>query len=146
MRQSRRSFKVGKLMTNFALSAQVFGSIDEVEAKITAALKEVGFGILTRIEADQVLKEKIGVETAPYRILGACNPVLAHQALSLKPEVGVFLPCSVCLRQESNGSVSIWALDPGTVVETLNDPNLSIYGAQARELIQRALSKTTEIA
>jgi uncharacterized protein (DUF302 family) len=125
---------------NFALNAQAHGSIDDVETRVTAALKDVGFGILTRIEADKVLKEKIGVDTAPYRILGACNPKVAHQALQAQPEVGVFLPCNVCLRQEENGTVSIWALDPGTVVDTLGDPALSPYGAQARDLIQQAIN------
>jgi uncharacterized protein (DUF302 family) len=124
---------------DFVLKSRAVGGIDDVEMRVTAALKDVGFGILTRIEADKVLKEKLGVDSAPYRILGACNPKLAHQALDMRPEVGVFLPCSVCLRQESDGSVSIWALDPGTVVETLNDPGLSPYGAHARELIQKAL-------
>jgi uncharacterized protein (DUF302 family) len=124
----------------FVISHSAKGTIDEIETKLTAALKEVGFGILTRIEVDKVLKEKIGAETAPYRILGACNPKLAHQALAAKPEVGVFLPCSVCLKQESSGTVSIWALDPGTVVETLNDPELNPHGAQARELISGAIS------
>jgi uncharacterized protein (DUF302 family) len=124
---------------NFALTAHASGSIDDVETRVTAALKEVGFGILTRIEADKVLKERLGVDTAPYRILGACNPKLAHQALEIRPEVGVFLPCSVCLRQESNGTVSIWALDPGSVVETLGDLELSPHGAQARNLIEKTL-------
>ena len=125
---------------NFTLTTHASGNIDDVETRITAALKEVGFGILTRIEADKVLKEKLGVDTAPYRILGACNPTLAYQALEIKPEVGVFLPCSVCLRQESNGTVSIWALDPGSVVDTLGDPNLSSHGAQAHNLIEKAIT------
>jgi uncharacterized protein (DUF302 family) len=124
---------------NFSLTSQVQGTIDEAEARITSALKDVGFGILTRIEVDKVLKNKLGVETAPYRILGACNPKLAHRALEMRPEVGVFLPCSICLRQESNGTVSVWALDPGAVIETLEDQNLSPYGEQSRELIQKAL-------
>jgi uncharacterized protein (DUF302 family) len=128
---------------NFALTARASGSIDDVETRITAALKDVGFGILTRIETDKVLKEKLGVDTAPYRILGACNPKLAHQALEIKPEVGVFLPCSVCLRQESDGTVSIWALNPQVVVETLNDPKLSPYGAQAKSLIEKAINSLT---
>jgi uncharacterized protein (DUF302 family) len=124
---------------NFVLTSSARGTIDDVETRVTAALKDVGFGILTRIEADKVLKEKLGVDTPPYRILGACNPKLAHAALALKPEVGVFLPCSVCLRQETDGSVSIWALDPGTVVETLGDPNLSPHGTEARSLIEKAI-------
>lgn len=124
---------------SFTLSARASGTIDDVEAKLTAALKNVGFGILTRIDADKVLREKIGVETAPYRILGACNPQLAHQALEMRPEVGVFLPCSVCLRQESDNTVSIWALDPASVVDTLHDPKLSPHGANARDLIEKAI-------
>jgi uncharacterized protein (DUF302 family) len=125
---------------NFTLTSSATGSIDEVETRITAALKEVGFGILTRIEADKVLKTKLGVDTPPYRILGACNPQLAHQALQMRPEVGVFLPCSVCLKQEEDGTVSIWALDPATVVDTLGDPQLSPHGEQARGLITQAIN------
>ncbi len=124
---------------NFTLTAKAHGGIDEVETRVTAALKEAGFGILTRIEADKVLREKLGVETPPYRILGACNPQIAHRALEARPEVGVFLPCSVCLKQETDGTVSIWALDPQTVVDTLGDPALSPYGAQARGLIDKAI-------
>jgi uncharacterized protein (DUF302 family) len=126
-------------VTNFVLATQVRGTIDDVETRITAALKEVGFGILTRIEADKVLKEKLGVDIAPYRILGACNPTVAHQALTLRPEIGVFLPCSVCLKQEERGTVSVWALDPGAVIETLGDPGLATYAAQTRGLIEKAI-------
>ena len=111
-----------------------------METRIAAALKEVGFGILTRVQADKVLKEKLGVDTAPYWILGACNPKIAHQALELTPEIRVFLPCSVCLRQESDGTVSIWALDPGSVVDALGNPQLSPHGAQARNLIESAIN------
>ncbi|HEY3295310.1 MAG TPA: DUF302 domain-containing protein [bacterium] len=128
---------------NFVLSTRAHGTIDDVETRITAALKESGFGILTRIEADKVLKEKLGVDTAPYRILGACNPQIAHRALAVRPEVGVFLPCSVCLRQEEDDTVSVWALDPGTVVETLGDPVLTPHGAQARSLMKKALASLT---
>jgi len=124
---------------NFVISAKAKGTIDDVESRITAGLKEVGFGILTRIEADKVLKEKIGADIAPYWILGACNPKLAHQALEMKPEIGVFLPCSVCLKQEDDGTVSVWALDPDAVVQTLGNADLSPHGAQARGLIQKAL-------
>ena len=131
---------------SFALSTKAVGTIDEVEARVTSALKDVGFGILTRIEADQVIKQKLNLDTAPYRILGACNPNLAHQALEMKPEIGVFLPCSVCLRQEEDGTVSIWALDPGAVVDTLHDPNFVAYGAQARGLIEKALSVVGQTA
>ncbi|MDK9699037.1 MAG: DUF302 domain-containing protein [bacterium] len=123
----------------FAIAKKATGTIDEVETKITAALKEVGFGILTRIEADKVLKEKIGVETTPYRILGACNPTLAHNALEADPSIGVFLPCSVCLRQEDDGTVSIWALNPATVVDTLNNAELAPHGKKAQDLITSAI-------
>ena len=125
---------------NFAISRQVPGRIDEIEARITESLKQVGFGILTRVEADRVVKEKLGLDTAPYRILGACNPRIAHAALEADPRIGVFLPCSVCLKQEPGDLVSIWALDPGAVVEALENDALAPFAGQARALIEQAIN------
>jgi uncharacterized protein (DUF302 family) len=125
---------------NFAISRQVPGRIDDIEARIMDALKQVGFGILTRIEADKVIKEKLGLDIVPYRILGACNPQIAHAALDADPRIGVFLPCSVCLKQEEGDRVSIWALDPGTVVDAMANATLAPYGSEARALIEQAIN------
>ncbi len=123
----------------FSIKHRAVGTIDEIETKLTSALKENGFGVLSRLEVDKILAEKIGVTIAPYRILGACNPRLAYESLKVEPEIGVFLPCSVCLREETDGTVSIWALDPSAVVEAIHQPDLTESGLQARALIEHAL-------
>lgn len=125
----------------FSIFKKVNGTIDEVETKLSASLKENGFGILTRVEVDTTLKEKIGEIVAPYRILGACNPKLAHQALQAEPSLGVFLPCSICIRQEPDQTVSIWALDPSAVLETVENPDLAPHGELAKNLIQGAIDR-----
>ncbi len=123
----------------FSIEHKATGTIDEVEVKLTAALKSAGFGILTRTEVDKVLLEKIGEKVAPYRILGACNPQIAHQALQAEPAIGVFLPCSICLRQEEHNIVSIWALDPAAVVNAVDNAELIPHGAKAQEMIEKAV-------
>ena len=79
---------------------QIKGKFTDVEQLLVAALKDNGFGIITEIDVQKTLKEKMGVETAPHKILGACNPSYAHKALTLEPSIGVLLPCNVVIRQE----------------------------------------------
>jgi uncharacterized protein (DUF302 family) len=79
--------------------------------KAEQALKEEGFGILCRIDVQATLKEKLGEETAPYVILGACNPPFAHQALTIAPEVGVLMPCNVVVRDLGNGETRVEAIN-----------------------------------
>jgi len=88
------------------------GPIDAVATRVVEALKSEGFGVPTEIDVSSVLKEKIGADLPPYRILGACNPKLAHQALSAENKIGVMLPCNVILRQEADGRVEVAAVDP----------------------------------
>ncbi|MCX7834991.1 MAG: DUF302 domain-containing protein [bacterium] len=126
---------------DFALTFQVEGTLSEVEPKVTAALMDNGFGVLTRIDVRETLRNKIGVETSPYVILGACNPRLAHQALENQPALGVFLPCSVCLKEEPEGIVTIWALNPETVIAQTGSKELVEHGQYAREFIESALKK-----
>jgi len=78
---------------------------------VTAALKEQGFGVLTRIDVDKTLKEKIDVDFRPYSILGACNPVLAHKALNAQPEVGLFMPCNVTVETTPEGKSLVRIID-----------------------------------
>ena len=86
-------------MAKYGMNSTVSGSIEEVKGRVVSALKEQGFGILTEIDVQKVLKEKIGVEFEPYLILGACNPGFAHQALSADRSIGLLLPCNVVLRR-----------------------------------------------
>lgn len=126
-----------------ALTTRVKGSIQSVEEKITLSLKENGFGILTRIDVKETLKSKIDVDIQPYIILGACNPQLAHQALSHRPDLGVFLPCSVCLKEIDHEFVEVYALNPEFVLNQIDSEELVEHGLSARRLIERAIQSLT---
>ena len=107
------------------------------------ALKAEGFGVLSDIDIQKAMKEKLGKDMAPYRILGACNPPLAHQALQAEPEIGLLLPCNVTVRQGEGNRVVVGFLDPQTMVQL--SPNPGIRGvaddAGARlERVRKALA------
>jgi len=111
------------------------GFAEAVDA-VTAALKEQGFGVLTRIDVDKTLKEKIDVDFRPYSILGACHPALAHKALSAKPEVGLLMPCNVTVEQTESGGSLVRIIDTRQMMTfgTLGDnPALREVGTQAYE-------------
>ena len=87
-------------------------SFDEAIEAVTAALKAEGFGVLTEIDVKETLKKKIDVDRTPYKILGACNPVIANDVLNIEPDVGLLLPCNVVLREVETGKVSVSLIDP----------------------------------
>lgn len=97
---------------NFTLRKQLTCSYDEALARVPEALKTEGFGVLTEIDVKQTLKNKLDVDFRPYKILGACNPPLAHQALSTTLEVGAMLPCNVVVYQGDDGRAVVHAIDP----------------------------------
>lgn len=125
-------------MSQIGIKKSVKGSYDEVLAKIPEVLKAEGFGILTRIDVKQTLKEKIGVDFRRYQILGACNPKYAHQALLMDPSIGALLPCSVAVWEEDGGKVTVNAVDPLQTIAAA-DPKMKPIAAEVREKLARAL-------
>ncbi|HUW81151.1 MAG TPA: DUF302 domain-containing protein [Acidocella sp.] len=113
---------------------------EDAVARATEALKAEGFGILTDIDVKETLNKKIGVEFPNYRILGACNPALAFEALKLENKVGTMLPCNVVVRDAGNGQTEVAAIDPVASMQAIENPELKKAAAQVRDKLQRVIA------
>jgi len=111
---------------------------DEAIERVTAALGERGFGVLTTIDVKATLKKKIDVDFRPYTILGACNPGFAHQALQAEPHIGAMLPCNVIV-QEVEGGVEVAAVDPVASMASVENPSLGEVATQVRAILQEVI-------
>jgi uncharacterized protein (DUF302 family) len=105
--------------------------------RVTEALKVEGFGVLTEIDVKETMKKKLGVDFTPYKILGACNPPLAHRALMAAPEVGLLLPCNVVVRQIEAGVSEVSLIDPLGMMTMINNPELETVAKEARAKLER---------
>jgi len=123
-------------MAQFAMKTVVPGTMEVVKGRTVEALKAQGFGVLTEIDVRQTLQAKIGKEIEPYLILGACNPTLAFEALSVERNIGLLLPCNVVLR-ELDGSVEVGIIDPEAMFSVLDQDAQQRLGAKAIEAQQR---------
>ena len=109
-------------------------------AQVTEALKSEGFGVLTEIDVKETMKKKLGVEYSPFKILGACNPNLAHRALSIAPEISLLLPCNVVVRHVADNETEVSLIDPLLMVEAVNKPELGEVAREARAKLDRVRS------
>jgi uncharacterized protein (DUF302 family) len=126
-------------MAEIGMRKSVKGPYDEVLARLPELLKAEGFGVLTRIDVKATLKEKLGVDFRRYQILGACNPKLAHQALSHQVGIGVMLPCNVAVWEDDAGQVVVSAVDPLQTIAA-QDRSLQPIASQVRERLERVLA------
>ena len=115
------------------------GFADAVE-RVTQALQVEGFGILTDIDVAATMKKKLDEDMPPYRILGACNPPLAHRAIVAEPAIGLLLPCNVVVREDDAGTVHVEFMDPSAVLEMVNSSEINRIAGEVRQRLERAMA------
>lgn len=121
----------------YSFKSRLDGDIEAIEQRVVEALKVEGFGVLTEIDVSATLKAKLGVEKRPYKILGACSPPLANQAIDAEPDIGLLLPCNVVIREEEDGSVVVAFMDPVAVLKLVEQPMIGDLAVDVRQRLER---------
>lgn len=125
---------------SYAFGKTVKSSYGDTIGKATEALAAEGFGVLTTIDVAATLKKKLGKDTRPYVILGACNPQFAHQALEAEPEIGTLLPCNVVVRELDDGATRVDIMDPRAVLQLTGRPEITPIATEVRQRLERVLA------
>jgi uncharacterized protein (DUF302 family) len=127
-------------MAHYVFGKPVAMAFDAAVQRVTEELAKVGFGVLTDIDVQATMRKKIGLEMRPYRILGACNPQLASQAIAAEPQIGALLPCNVVVRQDAQDTVHVEIMDPDAVLNLVDNPAVPPLAAQVRGKLEQALA------
>ncbi|MFD2516120.1 DUF302 domain-containing protein [Pontibacter locisalis] len=126
---------------SYHVSKKIIGSFDDATTKVKEALQQEGFGVISEIDLKEKFKEKLQVDFRNYKILGACNPKLAHQAIQQEPNIGVMLPCNVLLQEHENGEVEVTAINPMETMAAVDNPNLSSLAEEVSQKLKTAIDK-----
>ncbi len=121
----------------YGFNVIVQGEFAAVVARVTEELKKEGFGVLTDIDVQATLKAKLGADMRPYRILGACNPPLAHKAIEMEPDIGLLLPCNVVVREQDDGRMNVGFMDPQAVLGLVQRKDMEALGMEVRSRLER---------
>jgi len=121
----------------YGFNVTIKASMEDAETKVREALMSEGFGVLTEIDVQKVMKAKLDIDRSGYKILGACNPNLAHEAIEAEPDIGLLLPCNVLLREEGNGEINIGFMDPNAVLQLTDNPEIAKVAPVVREKLQK---------
>ena len=121
----------------YGFSTELDGNIDDIEVTVRDELKTEGFGVLTEIDVKAAMKEKLGIDKKPYKILGACNPPLANQAIDAEPDIGLLLPCNVVVRETDEGRVRIAFMDPQSVLSLIDRDDIHALADDVRGRLMR---------
>ncbi len=126
-------------MTKYGFGKTVDMSFDDAIGHVTQALQGEGFGILADIDVAGAMKKKLNQDMPPYRILGACNPPLAHRALSNEPSIGLLLPCNVVVREDNSGVVHVEFMDPQAVLDLVDKPEIAELAGEVKQRLERVM-------
>ena len=121
----------------YGFNVELDQDFDSAIQQVTEALQSEGFGVLTEIDVSGTLKKKLDLDMQPYRILGACNPKLASQALAADPDIGMLLPCNVVVRQNEQGGVTVGFMDPQAVLGLVETPEVKQLAGEVRQRLER---------
>ena len=121
----------------YGFNVKVSGGFDQAVQRVTEELQKEGFGVLTEIDVKATMKKKLDIDRKPYKILGACNPKLAHQALSADPDIGLLLPCNVVVREDDDGSITVGFMDPAAVLGLVEKEGVAALAEEVRGRLQR---------
>ena len=125
----------------YGFNIQVQGGFADVVQRVTDALKTEGFGVLTDIDVQATMKARLGIDGKPYRILGACNPPLAHKAISADPDIGMLLPCNVVVREDAAGKIIVGFMDPIAVLKLTDNPGIAEIAKDVRARLERVAAQ-----